>query len=239
MQRGAAVLAAVLVVAMNAGAGTPEDPEITDPAGDTQFPNATWVDILAAWLNETATDLVVSMMVGDTGTTFPGSAWFVVFDASGVTYGVACQSDPGGAVACGYGHWDRAQGPTDFTSGTGALSGSTVTMNMPLAFVENATAGTVLTTIEAGTGQLTPVALVPAPLPVPLPGEAFFQGQDTAAASRDYVLGGPVAPLPSNNTGNNTNQTEPPAPAPRTPGFEAPAVIVAAGLLALAVRRRA
>lgn len=252
MQRRSALLVAWLVAAGPALAGTAEDPEITDAAGDTDPPPATWGDILSVFFNETATDIVATMTAGDMSATPPLTAWYVLADAGGETFGWGCSTDQGGAVSCFYSHWDRAVGPTDFNAGTGSASGGTVTMNLPKQFAPNATAGTALSRLEAGTGQLTPLLLVPFPAPLPLPGQLFFHQVDTATASRDYVMAGGVAGAPGgpttqgpgagNATGNGIggNETTPPAgppPAP-TPGVELPLVAAAAAAVARVARRK-
>lgn len=255
--RRAALLWALLTTAALAWAGTPEDPEITDEAGDTDPAIAAWGDITAAWFNETATDIVATMAVADLTATPPLTAWYVLADAGAETFGWGCTSDQNGAVSCFHSHWDRAAGPTDFNPGTGSASGGTITMNLPKAFAPNATAGTALTRLEAGTGQVTPVEFLPpeARQPLPLPPETRFHQVDTATATRDYLLGGGAAPpldgpttqAPGNATapgtgGNATggNTTAPPgdqAPA-RTPGPEVPLLLAASGLVAAAARRR-
>lgn len=249
MMRAAAVLAAVLVIAAPGMAGDEANPEIDDPDGDAGAGNA-WGDLTIGWLNDTAADVVTTLMVADIPPVVPqGYVYYVVFDigtGANATFGCFAFFDSG-AWAFGCAHWDRATGPQDDLEGSGSVAPGmpgTVVLNLPRSLVANATVGTVVGGISAGSGT---AAFVPVPLPLPVaPGR--FLPDDAAEASRDYVLasgppaqpGGPGTQGPGNTTGNTTgNNTEPPAQQPaRTPGLEVPATVAAVGLLARAARRR-
>lgn len=262
-----AALVAVLAVSALALAGDEANPEITDAPGDAG-PAAAWGDIVNGWLNDTNTDIVGTLKLAQLPASPPeGTAYYLVADIGtgpNATFGWGV-GIIAGQPAFFYGHWDRQAGPTDFNTGQGTITTGapqqpgTVEMLLPRAFADNVTAGTKLTTLEAGTGQLNPAFSV-APLPLPLPGTTGFVQTDTATGNDYTVASGPrpvtAAPVAggSATSGNTTgsgagapnatapdgsgNMTgEPPATPARTPdaGLLGLAVVATA---ALAVRRR-
>lgn len=251
MHRAPVLFAALALLAAPALAGTAENPEITDAAGDAGEGNG-WSDITSGWFNETATDIVATLQMAQIAAEPPGVAWYVVVDIGAESFGWGCSAQ-GGAM-CFYGHWDRAEGPTDFQQGQGSIDAPSgiVTMNLPKAFAPNATAGSRLTAIEAGAGQVTPVGIaagtVPLPAPLPLPGDAFFRNQDTATGT-DFVLAGAAPGTPGGPATQNPNGTGPggngtggnataPPPPQSTPGPEPLLIAGTIAVLALAAGRR-
>jgi hypothetical protein len=250
--RAAWPLSLVLLVAAAAGAGTEQQPEMTDPPGDAGA-GAAWGDIVAGWLNDSATDVSATMKLAQLAAQPPGTAWFFVADVgsgANATFGWGAFLDEGAALNFFYGHWDRQAGPTDIQEGAGEVKAAGanvpgyVTALLPKAFADNATAGAKLTGFAAGTGQLTPVDLVGTPVPLPLPGAAGFVSADDAAGS-DYTLAsGPgtnaTSPGPAAGGASPANATGSGAPPPaRTPGPQAALTLAVLAAAAWTLRRRA
>ncbi|HEV8360254.1 MAG TPA: hypothetical protein VGR28_07365 [Candidatus Thermoplasmatota archaeon] len=248
--------AMLLLLAPTAMAGDAENPEITDGSGDAGA-GAAWGDVTAAWWNETATDIVVTIQLAQlTPATPEDYLWYDIMDAgSGDNRTFGCYAFiANGQPQFGCSHWDRTTGPQDQLDGTGALSPGqpgTVTLNLP-KLVANATAGMVLSMLSVGSGT---AAFVDVPPPIGPVGS--FVPDDAAQGSGTYTIaaGGSGAPAPAPNAtqpggnttapGNGTgggNATQPPADQgaqpQRTPALGAMAFVAAAGAAALAARRR-
>jgi MYXO-CTERM domain-containing protein len=264
MRTAPAAVLTLLVLATSAWAGDAENPEITDAANDAGA-GAAFGDITAGWFNDTVTDVSITLQIAQMPAPVPNSGYFVVADVGAgenTTYGWGAIVDQSGAVQYFFSHWDRELGPTDFNAGQGELQTgqpATLTSLLPRAFANNVTAGAMLTQVQAGTGELTPVNAVPAPLP--LPGQLFFVQTDDATGTDYMVVTGAARPAPPSAThpgngtgiggngpaplgngtdGSGTNTTGPPPSEPaRTPGFEPIALAAAAVALGLARRRRA
>lgn len=72
-------------------AGTPEAPEVTDPAGDCEFaPGNQYMDVVAAWISdETPNDLNVNIQLASwTPVVSEGAGFTLQFRHQGVRFGV-------------------------------------------------------------------------------------------------------------------------------------------------------
>lgn len=254
MRRTTVLLAALALAALPARAGDASNPEIDDPPNDAGGGN-TWGDITIGFVNDTASDIVVTLSISLIPPSVPnGYVYYWLADigtGDNATMGCALfffANSP----QYGCAHWDREQGPTDDLEGTGSFTPGqpgTVVLNLPRSVAMDPPAGTAVTALEAGTGTVV-FAPIPPGTPIPISVGQFIP-DDVAAAERDYALaqgpaagapGGPSIQGPGGNgsAGNGTgNTTGEPAPAPaRTPGVEAPLAAAAVAAVALAARRR-
>ncbi|HWG90853.1 MAG TPA: hypothetical protein VNZ52_08415 [Candidatus Thermoplasmatota archaeon] len=81
----------LLALAPLASAGTPEAPELTDPAGDCSFaPGNEYADVTAAWISdETPTDFTVNLALAKfTDAAAQATGYTIQFEHQGVGFGV-------------------------------------------------------------------------------------------------------------------------------------------------------
>lgn len=74
-------------------AGSADAPETTDPAHDAR-PDLGWNDMLAAWFEEDAGELVLAWSVASYDGTAPSACWNTDFSIDGVPYAAITQNDP-------------------------------------------------------------------------------------------------------------------------------------------------
>lgn len=235
------LLALALVAAASlAGAEDPGMLTIEDASLDPMPPAASaYADIVSARLQLVDETLVAAIDLALLPEVQPGIAYVFVFSAGPRAYYVALASAPEAFFT--YGTWED-QGPGTMLDGKGSYTtgpGATITMEMPLSAVGNAT---VLTSPLAYT-----VDIKGSVLPVGLP--IAFLVLDDAAGEGEIVVRAPSAEPATGGTSTSAAVEESVEAAPAGAATTDPAqdktvpappallVIAALGLVALARRR--
>lgn len=126
---------ALLLAAPAALAGTPDAPEIADPAGDCEFAPANhYADIIAAWISdETAMDFLVHLRLAEWLQDAAGAyaGYTVQFSHQGVQWGIAAFYDPQAGWEFSTATIDTTTGERgNFTDTSGTWDASTATMSV-------------------------------------------------------------------------------------------------------------
>ena len=184
-----AVLALVLALLLPfASAGSEEDPEIVDPAGDAVPAASQWGDITAAWFEEADGNVTATLRLQALAAAPPMTAYLLVFDAGNASWYAAVVFIDETTPSFYTGEWDRdAEQPTGEAEATGTVEGTRLSVTFPASRVD-AAPGTALTGLEAGVLDYKTLALAGA-------GATWL---DQAQGQRDFPLaaapGGGAAP---------------------------------------------
>lgn len=176
----ALALALALAATGSAQAGSAEDPELTDPAGDAPSGTAGYADVTAAWFETPINGtLRVTIQLATIDEQKPPSATYVaVFDANGTTWYVELITLPGADLG-GYGVWDRESGQPAELRGEGYATWTAGTPGIVKISMPADELGTTIEGLDAGSYQIVPRAILGQPVFVPL---------DTATGGRGYDI---------------------------------------------------
>lgn len=192
-------IALVLALAPLAAAGTPEAPELTDPAGDCAVPYGNeYLDIVAAWISgETVDTFEVNLQLATwTEPIAEGAGFTVQFSHQGLEWGIIVTY---GALS--FGGWSFATGrasaeeATDFAPAEGRFDAATLTITTTFPknlFPHKDMNDRQLVGMKALSADLRPAIpfFVGAEAGAPVSGDGRWIACDEATASMPYVFTG-------------------------------------------------
>lgn len=203
------------------GAGSAEDPELTDPAGDADPPAADlYADGLAAWIEPRESEVAFFIRVAQIDQPPPSVGYLVIFDANGSSYYAgAVGAPPTLDRAYVHGEWDRetdfpVEGGEEITGELATGSPATITLRVPIELLDGA----------ASIDELS--------LRIFDYGGAFVAGADFMML--DVADGGRSLALAT-----AADTTNPPTSGAQTPGIGPALAVLVAGVVALARRAHA